>query len=70
MHRRKRSRNTLRRRICTGLEFLGLELSEARNAANEPVISIDRSKVIIRVIHTDEELMIARAVIRILGYVK
>ena len=59
----------VRTRICSGLEFLGLELDEARNAANGPVISIDGSKTTVRVIHTDEELMIAKAVFRILGNV-
>jgi acetate kinase len=59
----------VRTRICSGLEFLGLELDDARNAANGPVISIDGSKTTVRVIHTDEELMIAKAVFRILGNV-
>jgi acetate kinase len=45
--------------------FLGLELDEARNAVNGPVISIDRTKTTVRVIHTDEEIMIAKAVFRI-----
>jgi acetate kinase len=59
----------VRIRICSGLEFLGLELDEAKNAANEPVISTDGSQATVRVIHTDEELMIAKAVFRILGNV-
>jgi acetate kinase len=59
----------VRTRICSGLEFLGLELDEARNVANGPVISTDRSQATVRVIHTDEELMIAKAVFRILGNV-
>jgi len=57
----------VRKRICSGLEFLGVELDEARNAANGPVISIDRSQATVRVIHTDEELMIAKATFRMLG---
>jgi acetate kinase len=59
----------MRTRICSGLEFLGLELDEVRNAANGPVISTDGSQATVRVIHTDEELMIAKAVFRILGNV-
>ena len=59
----------VRKRICSGLEFLGLELDESRNEANGPVISTDGSQATVRVIHTDEELMIARAVFRILGNV-
>jgi acetate kinase len=50
-----------RRRICAGLEFLGIALDERRNAAAAPLISTDDSRVAVRVIRTDEELMIARA---------
>jgi acetate kinase len=38
--------------------------------ANAPVISIDKGQVIIRVIHTEEELMIAKTVCRILNITK
>jgi len=57
----------VRVRSCNGLGFLGIELEEKRNAANEGVISVDASRVTVRVIHTDEELMIAETVCRILG---
>ena len=57
----------VRARICAGLGFLGIELEEKRNAANEGVISADASRVAVRVIHTDEELMIAKMVCRVLG---
>jgi acetate kinase len=56
----------VRTRICDGLGFLGIELEDKRNAANEGVISSDASKTSVRVLHTDEELMIARAVCRTL----
>ena len=56
----------IRARICDGLGFLGIELDEARNAENAAVISADGSRVTVRVIRTDEELMIARSVCRIL----
>jgi acetate kinase len=52
--------------ICAGLEFLGLRLDPARNAANDPVISAPESRVTVRVIHTDEEIVIARAVADVL----
>ncbi len=52
----------VRARICQGLSFLGLELNEARNAETSGVISTDASRVAVRVIRTDEELMIARSV--------
>jgi acetate kinase len=58
----------VRARICEGLGFLGIELEEKRNSANEGVISIDTSRVKVRVIRTDEELMIAETVCDILGF--
>ena len=58
---------TVRARICDGLGFLGIELEEKRNAANEDVISVEGGRVAVRVIHTDEELMIARTVCQVLG---
>jgi acetate kinase len=58
---------TVRARICDGLGFLGIELEEKRNAANEGVISAAPSRIAVRVIRTDEELMIAKTVCRVLG---
>ncbi len=57
----------IRAGICAGLEHLGIELDETRNTAYEPVISSDTSRVTVRVIPTDEELMIARATAALLG---
>jgi len=57
----------VRSRICEGLGFLGIELEEKRNMANAPVISTDNGKVAVRVIHTEEELMMARKVCLMLG---
>ena len=57
----------IRARICDGLGFLGIELDEKRNAANEGMISAETSRVPVRVIRTDEECMIAETVCRILG---
>ena len=56
----------IRTRICGNLGFLGIELDESRNAASAPVISAEQSRATVRVIRTDEELMIARAVCRLL----
>ena len=50
----------IRARICDGLGYLGLEVDAARNAAHAPIISRDASRVVVRVIPTDEDLMIAR----------
>ena len=56
----------IRARICDGLGFLGIELDRKQNAANAAVISRAAGRVIVRVIRTDEEMMIARAVNRLL----
>ena len=58
----------VRARICDGLGFLGIKLEEKRNAANEGVISAQTSRSTIRVIHTNEELMIAKMICRVLGF--
>ncbi len=50
----------IRERICTDMEFLGIRLHTGRNAANAPVISADAGPVCVRVMKTNEELMIAR----------
>jgi acetate kinase len=57
----------VRRRACSGLEFMGIEIDESRNAAGEHIVSADTSRVCIRVIRTDEERVIAEAVCRVLG---
>lgn len=48
----------IRSRICRGLEFLGIELDESKNLSNEAKISPKRSRAVVRVIPTDEELVI------------
>jgi acetate kinase len=57
----------IRERICDGLGFLGIELSQIRNAKNAPLISPDSGRVKVRVIRTDEELMLARSTARVLN---
>jgi acetate kinase len=57
----------IREKICSGLEFLGIHLDSARNAANAPVISTAGSRVNIRVIQTNEDLMIVQHVLSVLG---
>ena len=52
----------VRARICAGLAFLGIEVSELRNMESAGVISRAGGRVTVRVIHTDEDLMIARSV--------
>src|SRR5207237_8357669 len=53
----------LREKICANLDFCGLELDRDLNnktGAVEAVISTPRSKIEVRVIPTNEELIIAR----------
>ena len=57
----------IRERICDGLDFLGIELHRKRNAQNAPLISPDAGRVTVRVIRTDEEMMIASSVTRVLN---
>ena len=56
----------IRARICSGLEFLGLKIDRKLNARHALRISTRGSRVTVRVIRTDEELMIARSVTRVL----
>ena len=62
----------VRARICAGLEFLGIALDAARNvsnashASNAGCISADTAHARVRVIHTDEEMVIARATLGLL----
>ena len=57
----------IREGICGGLGFLGIELNRKRNARSAPLISRSGGRVQVRVIRTDEELMIARSVSRLLN---
>lgn len=58
-----------RKRICSGLEFLGIELDESRNASvlREGIISPDASRVVVVVVDMDEEIVIARETKRIVS---
>jgi acetate kinase len=51
----------VRSRICSGLEFLGIDLDPAANIENAAVISTSQSRVAVHVIPTDEEVVLARA---------
>ena len=52
----------IRARICADLEFLGICLDGPKNQCSAPLISADTAAVQVRVIGTDEEIMIAKAV--------
>ena len=51
---------SIRWRICENMEFLGIRLDPVRNDANAPIISREGSGATVRVMKTNEELMIAR----------
>ena len=57
----------VRQRVCNMLQFLGVELDEGRNLKNDAIISTESGKVSVRVINTNEELMIAKLVNRVLN---
>jgi acetate kinase len=56
----------IRERICAGLGFLGIALDAELNARGAPLVSPAAAGVRVRVVRTDEELMIARSVTRLL----
>ena len=57
----------VRERICRGLAWLGLEFDPAANARDGPRISREGSPVSAWVIPTNEELMIARHTLQVIG---
>jgi acetate kinase len=56
-----------RKLICSGLEFLGIELAESQNASvlREGIISTGASRVAVVVVEMDEEIVIARETKRV-----
>jgi acetate kinase len=59
----------IRAHICSGLEFLGIHLDAARNDQNAPVLSTNASPVNVRVIQTNEDLMIVQHVRKVLDQI-
>jgi len=57
----------VRERVCADCAWLGVELDDDRNRAGETIISSERSRVRVFVIHTNEELMIVRHTARLLA---
>ena len=50
----------VREETCRGLEHLGIRIDHERNARHDPVISAAGSACTVRIVATDEDLMIAR----------
>ena len=57
----------IRERICANLKFLGISLDAVSNRENAAVISDNNSQVCLRVMQTNEELMIARHTMDVIG---
>ena len=51
---------TVRAEICSGLQYLGVAMDGEANNRNAEVISATGSRCVVRVVETDEDLMIAR----------
>ncbi len=50
----------IRERICEGLEYLGISIDASLNNNSDDIISVTGSKVTVRVMATNEELIIAQ----------
>ena len=57
----------IRAGVCEGLGFLGIALDGPSNAAGKPLISAESGRVQVRVIPTDEEMLMARQAARLLA---
>ncbi|OGG46423.1 MAG: hypothetical protein A3F84_05270 [Candidatus Handelsmanbacteria bacterium RIFCSPLOWO2_12_FULL_64_10] len=59
----------VRRRICAGLEFLGVVVDNMKNRSGAPerLISADGGRVKVFVIRTDEEVVVARATAEVIA---
>jgi acetate kinase len=58
----------VRKRICEGLNFLGIDIDDDANGRHAQRISADAGPVTVRVIRTDEESVIAALSIHLLGF--
>ena len=56
----------VRARICSGLGHLGIGLGARLNAGNAAIISPASGRATVRVIRTDEEIVIARSLCQML----
>jgi len=57
----------IRAKICSDMDWMGIRLDLARNDENAPIISAGGSLVTVRVVHTDEEQIIAQSVCDVRG---
>lgn len=52
--------NLIRKMICEKIKSLGIDVDEEKNNSSMPLISTDKSKVIVKIIKCDEEIIVAR----------
>jgi acetate kinase len=57
----------IRARICEAFSFLGVEIDDDANQRHQAIISTATSHIVVRVMPTNEELMIARATHRVIA---
>jgi acetate kinase len=58
----------VRREVCSGLhDVFGIELDDENNSAGAALISSSRSQVAVHVVRADEELVIAKQALALLG---
>jgi acetate kinase len=57
----------IRAQICDDLSYLGVSIDQTKNATHDPIISKSGNRVTVRVMKTNEELLIARHTDRILN---
>lgn len=57
----------VRSRICDQFDFLGIRLDPQANQSAAPIVSVEGSPVAVRVMKTNEELMIARHAARLIS---
>jgi acetate kinase len=56
----------LRAEVLASLAFLGMKVDHERNQAHGPVISAEDSRIAALVVHTNEELVVARETMRVI----
>ena len=58
----------IRERICRDLQFLGVKIDNSKNKTNDGIISEITAKVAVHVMKTDEQIMIAKLVCKVLDH--
>jgi acetate kinase len=57
----------IRKKVCHGLKFLAMDIEDEKNESGKAIISSEKSSIIVRIVKTNEELMIARHAYNLLG---